>query len=326
MPKKQSKKQSGTWFFKCIQQCEFAQDTWTPDEVIAVPAGTEVPAEWFEEIGRLPYASACLAIDASDRPRISIGKSDKGEFRYISITDLPEYALRAAKALPCSGILGNSVVLSISVDGCRAKLAFLEAYVFYTVAVVRAIEKAGDRNIALFPPTEVPAHWGLSGWDMVLRRRFEWDLLEEYALWQKNGRPGPFEDWLDTRRPGLFQSTGRPGEQVLEDEAPSDGKFVLAQDDDPTQEIQTSRGGPIQPRWPPYKPALLETLRKYKGNKPFPSTVFARFKRDNPDLFAGLTQKDTEDFWETYRKNYHNTLWEESRTPPGISLKKPPVK
>jgi len=212
MPKKQSKKQSGTWFFKCIQQCEFAQDTWTPDEVIAVPAGTEVPAEWFEEIGRLPYASACLAIDASDRPRISIGKSDKGEFRYISITDLPEYALRAAKALPCSGILGNSVVLSISVDGCRAKLAFLEAYVFYTVAVVRAIEKAGDRNIALFPPTEVPAHWGLSGWDMVLRRRFEWDLLEEYALWQKNGRPGPFEDWLDTRRPGLFQSTGRPGE------------------------------------------------------------------------------------------------------------------
>jgi hypothetical protein len=110
------------------------------------------------------------------------------------------------------------VVLSISVDGCRAKLAFLEAYALYTVAVVRAIEESGDRNIALFPASEVTVDWGMFGWDMVRRRKFEWDLLEEHALWDKNQKPGPFEQWLDIRNPDLFRSTGRPGEHVPEEE------------------------------------------------------------------------------------------------------------
>jgi len=216
-PRKQvtSKQPIGTWFFQCIQECEFAENTWSPDEVIAVPAGTKVPTECFEEIGRLPYVGACLVVP-SGPPEISVGKDDKGEFRHISITDLPDYALRAAKAQPGYDGAGDPVELSFSPDRRRVKLAFLEANDFYRIAVVEAIEASGNTNMALLPPPELEDALDLSGWDMVRRRKFEWALLEEHALWEKSGQPGQFEQWLETRRPALFRCTGSPFEMFVE--------------------------------------------------------------------------------------------------------------
>jgi len=216
-PRKQvtSKQSIGTWFFKCIQQCEFAENTWNPGEVIAVPAGTKVPAECFEEIKRLPYVRACLVIMYGG-PQISVGKDEKGNFRYISINDLPDYVLRAARAQPGCEIDGNSAVLSISADWRKAKQAFLEADIPYELDVVDAVKASGNTNMALLPPPELEDALDLSGWDIVRRRKFEWALLEEYALWKKSGQPGRFEQWLETRCPGLFRCTGSPWEHGVE--------------------------------------------------------------------------------------------------------------
>jgi len=218
MARKKSPK--GTWFFKCIRECEFAENVWDRGEVIAVPAGTKVPAKAFKEIGRLPYDTACL-VTIYGGPRISVGKDEKGNFRYIPINDLPDYVLRAAKAQPGCKIDGNSAVLSISADCRKAKLAFLEAYIPYEVDFIAAVKASGNTNMALLPPPELEDALDLSGWDMVRRRKFEWALLEEHALWEKSGQPGQFEQWLETRRPGLFRRTGSPWEAELEKSVPA---------------------------------------------------------------------------------------------------------
>jgi hypothetical protein len=211
------KSPTGTWFFKCIRECEFAKNVWEPDEVIAVPPGTKVPAKAFKEIGRLPYDSACLVL-IYRKPAISVGQ---GKRDYVKIDKVPDFALRAVKATPSFRWSLNDVILSIK--GPNVKWAFLEAGGRYIERLREAVEESGNQNMIRFPPFKVcndlyrEERDDRRRLDMVARRKFEWNLLEGYDHWAEAGKPGSFEQWLDRWSPNLFLHTGESDE----DEAPA---------------------------------------------------------------------------------------------------------
>jgi len=207
------KSPTGTWFFKCIRECEFAENVWDRGEVIAVPAGRKVPAKCFEEIERLPYVSASLEM-VEDAPMVSLvdGNQDCTSLDTENLQKcLPECVLTAAKGYPTSTEpCFCERILSFYRDR-GPKFAFLEPSQCYMVALDNALNESGDSNTKhVYSENLLDA---LTGWNVKRRIWFELGLLTEYGKWRRK-QVGSFEQWLASEAPHLFKSTGRPGEQL----------------------------------------------------------------------------------------------------------------